>query len=476
MTVIIYLVAVIVLTVTSIIIGNILIHANSFDRKYVALSFGEMQGEPRTFNILINVFYPNIFVLLVYRTLLEILPAFSGQHIWIIVPAYYCMRYFLVFLQERTKLLDYKQEAYMTVVGVGISVFLYWCFYTKKINIFFDFSDMVNGIWLIVLVFFYDLIKAALDSSTERDREEIIKAYIDEKYEEFEKRYGEIIHQVLKSDYELIAAFVYAIMIYENYNRTRVHRLLERGIRYFRSLQNKPTSMGIMQVYSFNNITNEESVRLGTEYILNKWKEIQTDSSLDVWEYRYTLIESYNLSNDYYLEVNAIYELLIEANEDFKSLEPLVDDDDDISSDYNDAEIDAAVELVDYLKNDIEKKQLLAIISFLYLGDQYNLIKNEERYSLLQNENTFEIVVVFWAEKGWSTSPEYKSIENRVCSFSKRFILIQEEGEKPEDYLPNTLVLTFPLLGHRILENYIDLPKKIRNLVPLSATWHVTYQ
>jgi len=73
--------------------------------------------------------------------------------------------------------------------------------------------------------------------------------------------------QVLKRKTEGI---IYAIMIYEDYNRPRLIRLVEYSWFF---LTKKPLTMGIMQVRSNTYINDIESVRRGVDLVLQYYTE-----------------------------------------------------------------------------------------------------------------------------------------------------------------------------------------------------------
>jgi hypothetical protein len=86
------------------------------------------------------------------------------------------------------------------------------------------------------------------------------------------KTYGKTIDEICPGNPEL-REVVLAIILFENFNRPRFIRLIER---IYIGVFNKPTSIGIMQVTSSKNITDLESVKIGTKTLLNKYTKVMS--------------------------------------------------------------------------------------------------------------------------------------------------------------------------------------------------------
>lgn len=464
-----FLLSLFLLSVTSILIGNVLIYSKFFSRKYVTLSFANINNDSRTFNIIINILYPNVFVVLLYKILLSIRPNGNLNYIWLMVPAYYIVRLFLIVLQDRHKTINIKHELIMDMTSTIIANSLYYLYHIKAVNIFFDFSDMINGIWLMLLVFLYDLIKSVLDGWTTSDyeaRENRISDYIHSKHNIFQSRYDNILHEILKNEYDKLAPVVYAIMIYENYTRTRLHRLAENFIRPFHNFSDKPTSMGIMQVQTYEKISDEKSVQLGTDHILSKWNEIKDDDTFDHYDCLRELICSYNLSDDYFNEVESIYNII---NNDSALKEDIEQYEDETIAEY--LPEDLSKYFTDYMNNYLDKSELAKLISYLYLGSEFRLIKIEDNYALMQHEQTYETVPLFWCDD--LKTSLFETIQEKLKYVSRRFIVFEKTEITTEPCYPNTLVLSPSAVADKYKENYFVLPEDIQFLIPLSLEWTI---
>lgn len=93
-------------------------------------------------------------------------------------------------------------------------------------------------------------------------------------------------------------------MIYENYNRPPLVRLIE----YIKFFISGTASLGIMQITSEKFINNNESVKLGYKMIRDTYYSINKKVKLE--KRLKKVIFMYNKSNKYIEEVLSIYYLL----------------------------------------------------------------------------------------------------------------------------------------------------------------------
>lgn len=111
---------------------------------------------------------------------------------------------------------------------------------------------------------------------------------------------------------EILESIVYAIIIYEDFNRPKIARQVE-NLKF--KLTKKPHTLGVMQVRSDKLISDLESVKLGTEKIVNAYKkylENPTESSSDYfdWYAKNYIINDYNVGTSYNGEVNELADII----------------------------------------------------------------------------------------------------------------------------------------------------------------------
>ena len=108
---------------------------------------------------------------------------------------------------------------------------------------------------------------------------------------------------------------LYAIMIYEDYNRPKLYRLVENFLKTI--CPQKVMTIGIMQVKSKEYITDLESIDLAIEKLLEVYQDNFHNNPIG------HAIEDYNGGSEfYYEEVSTIYSVLLEL----LSIDELIED------------------------------------------------------------------------------------------------------------------------------------------------------
>lgn len=126
--------------------------------------------------------------------------------------------------------------------------------------------------------------------------------YISNRFNYFYKKYKDII-QITEND-NRIWILLFSIMIFENYNRGRFKRKLER----IKVRSGRHTTVGIMQVGSDADLTDEESInrayfKLKDEIVMGN---IVTDDEGEINHYAF----QYNPDEDYARSITYIYQRL----------------------------------------------------------------------------------------------------------------------------------------------------------------------
>ncbi|MGE6218951.1 hypothetical protein ACQKCH_03910 [Nubsella zeaxanthinifaciens] len=198
----------------------------------------------------------------------------------------------------------YKQILYWIAI-ISLSYVLYINIIQHKKNILPDLSTLSNELWVVILVFMYQVMNN-LDFSSTKAAERREK-YISKNFKILKKKYGSLIHNLTNN--EMLDTVVYAILIYEDFNRPRIVRWIE----YFTFfLTTKSKTLGIMQFKTDRYIGDKESVLLGTQKILDKYQSLKQSPDWTYYENDYQvardIIQDYNGGESYSSEVmNLMY-------------------------------------------------------------------------------------------------------------------------------------------------------------------------
>jgi hypothetical protein len=174
---------------------------------------------------------------------------------------------------------------------------------------------------LIVLLFIYQTLNQVRVSGSQQARRQ--EKYLLRHYDTFLAKYQTVIATEVSDGW--VEALVYAILIFEDFNRPSVARFLEDRLLFRLGLAR---TLGPMQVASERRVTNEEGVRLGTRRVaalypeaVAEWRrtyssgvEPQFNFEQAQWWREYigrTVAVSYNPDGKYAEEVRSIYTTIL---------------------------------------------------------------------------------------------------------------------------------------------------------------------
>jgi len=286
---------------------------------YITLSAFVTKDEAPAFNFLYRVLSPSIIIILIASVLYSFGADKYVLNIWIVTFFYYVLRQVYIFGFSRAFLVNWKKELLLFSLSVALSWVIYEYFLQQKSSLLPDVSDLKNQFWILIILFIYSLLN---NMDLEQDGSEKRKQkYLKSQYDENRKKYHQLISA--NSDEILLESYIYAILLYENFNRPKLIRKIERLVFPYLS-----SSIGPMQVKSTTRISDRESVKLGIEIInevyrtsmeegkikaKEKGKEFNplNDESQRQW-LLYKIASKYNKDDSYVRGVVEMHDSLIE--------------------------------------------------------------------------------------------------------------------------------------------------------------------
>lgn len=277
------------------------------DSQYAVFTFRDDVDLPMSKNVLMNIFIPNVALVLLYWLVSRLGWEMMLKKLWLFVGFYYLYRTILICLVLRRKeLYNVKYELCMFVFTVVTEYFVWNYFLIVEDNIFLPISELRNEIWLAVLVIIYKFIEMFVDQVVHQKdvvTEQMMKKYVAKQFDRFYGKYSDCVE--INYDNRLLCILLYAIMIFENFNRVKVIRGLER----IKIWMGKTATTGIMQVKSDKYLSDEESIKLAYKMIES---DIVGEDQLIADEQIQSYAWQYNPSDDYAQSVAFIYRLLKE--------------------------------------------------------------------------------------------------------------------------------------------------------------------
>lgn len=170
-------------------------------------------------------------------------------------------------------------------------------------NAFFNINEFKNFIWVLVILYLYQLFK----NSNIKDKKIIknnydkhFKEYVILNYAKFKNRYSYLI-KVKNKDIENV---LYSMLIYESLVNSGLSKCLKR----IRNRINQVNIYGIMNVNSNHFITDEESIVIVKDKLVKKYHHLKKDcNTLELIKVKYQDKESI-------FEINKILKIIEDFN------------------------------------------------------------------------------------------------------------------------------------------------------------------
>lgn len=241
----------------------------AYARGYIKFSLLDEKDEAISSNFVIKVFGPTVFLIITVATLQYFHLNQYVSNIINVIYFYLVLRLFVIIVFERLLIVNWFRIILYYTLILWLASLIYNQFITKIKDLLPDFSQIKNEIWLLIIVFIYQIgnriepVQNSFESNSVYlpELKKRKKKYILRKHDEFLKIYGENIDKVCGNNPQL-KQVVLAIILFENFNRPRLIRFVER---IYLKLVNKPTSIGIMQITSSETLTDIQSVDLGSK-------------------------------------------------------------------------------------------------------------------------------------------------------------------------------------------------------------------
>lgn len=278
---------------------------HSYSIGYMEISIFVKQEEAPALNFLIRVLTPIVYLIVVSTILYSFCLDKFVENIYLVNIYYISFRLFFNLITNRGLLLNWgKQFLYWGAIAI-VSYFVYIKVIINKVNILPDFTTIANELWIIILIFIFQLfnnIRLSQEGTIKRKN-----GYLKSRYNHFKKLYGTLITSICQN--EAIESICYAIIIYEDFNRPKVARFIEY-IKFY--ITKKPHTLGVMQVYTATYISDRESIRLGTQKVVDAYSKYLNKIEKREVSYPYEwaaidfIIEHYNTGSSYSNEVSSL--------------------------------------------------------------------------------------------------------------------------------------------------------------------------
>lgn len=361
--------------------------ALSGQSKYAVFTFRKDVDMPMTKNILMNILGPNIVLVIYYGLLFKAGYINYAQKLWLFVPFYFLFRVVLIcVILRRKELFNVKYEATIVFFSMLIELVLWKSFINSDENVFIGISELRNEVWLLIFVAMYKFVEMLIEKSVCQKNivtADMMKRYVVKKFNEFFDKYSECL--TIDYDNRNVCILLFAIMIFENYNRGRFLRTLEN----IKVSIGKSATVGIMQVKSNRILTNEESIIVAYNLLENEifQEDKQIDDEMQIRDYAF----EYNPDEDYARSVSFVYQLLKEYLEESPKYRKLF---------YLDVKIENEIE-------DTNNKELERNEACYLTLDDLHMMTGLKKKEILKIQRKNRAVILFLKEEVYENFEKY---------------------------------------------------------------------
>ncbi len=213
---------------------------------------------------------------------------------------------YLVILMEMfiriyyTKIILNQEELMNTnyyIQNYGLAIILAFivtrCFIIKVDSIFPTASEWRMGIWFLIILFLYKTLNGVVTFKLEKQEQlnfKMKEEMIIVRYAKLKNSYSHLI----KSKNKDFNSLIYAIMIFKDYHRSNFLRSVDK-IRF--RFTGKTMKMGIMQVETNKEISDEDSIKIVIKDLNKIEKELSTNKKIKKQDLYQELLREYGFNN-----------------------------------------------------------------------------------------------------------------------------------------------------------------------------------
>ena len=252
---------------------------------------------------------PSVIILIpiIYLFLISELPYLNKDLIYLVIPIEMLIRiYYTKSVLNQEEKID--KDYYIQTYGLSfiLSYLLTEILLTKVNTILPTAEEIRIGIWFFTVLFLYKILNGKISFQLEKQEAKTLKIKeeaIVVKYARFKNQYSHLI----KSKDKNRNLLVYAMMIYEDRNRSQFLRNLDR-LHY--RFTGKVMKMGIMQVETNKEITDEESIKIVLRNLDKIQKEMQSNKNSKKQNIHLEVLKEYYQEEEKVNTILTIYDTL----------------------------------------------------------------------------------------------------------------------------------------------------------------------
>lgn len=241
---------------------------------------------------------PSIYIVIISA----LLPIVKENIFLIVVFEIFIRNFYITNITNRDNEISNTMFIFESILSIALSLFTYNYFIGAVDSVIPNPEDIKPFVWFLIILYISSLYKISTKDKTKtakaksivRKKEHIIMQYA---------KYKNIYSSIVKSKNQTINNLVYAIMIYNNYKTPAFYRNINA---YIGAITKKETAYGIMQIKSYNRVSDEESIKMTIAEFEKSLKNTKLNESSQIEK----LLKDYKIEEQ--KEILSIYENIVE--------------------------------------------------------------------------------------------------------------------------------------------------------------------
>ncbi len=188
------------------------------------------------------------------------------------------------------------------ILSVGLSLFVYNYFIDQVESVIPNPEDIKAFVWFLIIIYIVYLYNLSNKNKVVVEKAKTAKIRTEKtimQYAKFKNKYSSVVN----SRNSLINNLTYAIMIYEDYKTPKIYRSINS---YIGAITKRETKYGIMQINSYERLSDEDSIKL----IINNFEKSLKNSKLKEAEKLDKLLSTYKVEEQE--QIKSIYKEILE--------------------------------------------------------------------------------------------------------------------------------------------------------------------
>lgn len=285
---------------------------------YQLLSLLDKVDEAPAFNVVFRILTPVVFYVLTAALLHAI-----GLHAWthnyyMLLVYYFGGRLLYNVVIGHGRLLSWPRHLAIATTSCAIAYALYRGLVANPEALLPQTAELANELWILIILYLYTVLNRMPWGQSGASRRRL--AFITSRFRALEERFGRIVREHTRTAAE--EALVYAVLIYESFNRPAIFRALERHVGYRLGFAR---SFGILQVQANRPLSDVESVELGAAKLAEALRTALATSSTegptvpdsgswyDLLSAVRTAAHQYNVRSDYPGEIEDVFDTIVRS-------------------------------------------------------------------------------------------------------------------------------------------------------------------